>query len=135
MQLKQYLKIFKSTQWRIVGGNTYKYVDANNILFKESSELLQFYDDFYEDLRYQFYETEFGEFIMRMVYAKNYSVLSKIFDFTERLFIHGAEKMKTLAGVGIVENMYYERDFMNEYEELSKYFGPLTKQSFENWIN
>ena len=112
----------------------YIFSKAIDILLKEFPELRQFYDDDYEDLMYLFYETEFGNYVMKNVLEHNEVELRKIFDFTERLFTDGDEKMKNLAGVGIVERLYFEKEFMVRYEFLSKYLGQLTRTSFEDSI-
>lgn len=111
----------------------YKYKEAINILISNFSELQKIYEDNledYEDLPYVFYESVFVKFILDKVNYRDENKLKAIFFFVEDMLANGDEEIKNLIGVAIIESLYYEEDSKTK-EILSRYFGGLTKKSFE----
>ncbi len=112
----------------------YKYKEAINILISNFSELQKVYEDNlddYEDLPYVFYESVFVKFILDKVNHCDEDKLKAVFLFVEDMIANGDEETKNLIGVAIIESLYYEKDSKTK-EILSKYFGALTKKSFED---
>ncbi len=112
----------------------YKYKEAINILINNFSELRKVYEeniDDYEDLPYVFYESVFMKFILDKANYCDEDKLKTIFIFIEDMLANGDEETKNLIGVSIVESLYFEKDSKTK-EMLLKYFGKLTKKSFED---
>lgn len=122
---------------RLIGGMLmYKYKDAINILINNFSELKNVYEeniDFYEELPYVFYESEFVKYIMDKAICNDDDKLKNIFIFVEEMFINGDDEIKNLVGVAIIESLYYEEDSALK-EIIQRYFGKLTKKSFEDCL-
>ena len=111
----------------------YKYKDAISILINKFPELRKVYEeniDDYEDLPYVFYESVFMKFILDKVNCYDEDKLKTIFDFVEDMLDTGDEQTRNLIGVAIIESLYYEKDSKVK-EILLRYFGELTKKSFE----
>lgn len=120
----------------------YYYADAINLLINKFPELKPIYEDGiddYMDLPYIFYEPVFGKYIIDKIIARNKSELSSIFDFVEDLLLNGDEDIKNLAEVAIIERLYsklyFDQKFAEYIEFASKFYGELTKKSFDDYIN
>ena len=112
----------------------YIYKDAIDILINRFPELKKVYEDNlddYEGLSYVFYESVFVRFILDKVSQCDESKLKAIFIFVEEMLANGDEETKNLIGVAIIESLYFEED-LNTKEILARYFGSLTKESYED---
>lgn len=112
----------------------YKYKEAISNLINKFPELRKVYEeniDDYEDLPYVFYESVFVKFILDKANSYHEDKLKTIFVFVEDMLANGDEETKNLIGVAIIESLYYEEDSKTK-EKLLRYFGKLTKKSFED---
>lgn len=113
----------------------YSYSESINLLINEFPKLKSIYEeniDEYEDLPYVFYESVFVKYIMDKVHTYDEIELNTIFNFVENLLINGDEKTKNLIDVAVIESLYYENDFTEFNKVLSKFYGKLTRKSFED---
>lgn len=110
-----------------------EYCNENSLLMDIFPEMREIYNnnvDEYIDLPYAFYESEFVPFIMNQLRQNRLSDLNKIFNFIEKLFTEGDEMMVNLAGVAIVESLFFENDY-NKYESIIlDLCGEKTRKSF-----
>lgn len=114
-----------------------EYNTANHLLINEFPEMKPLYyaeENYYHDLLYCFYEGEFVPYIMKQLRQGDKQTLEKIWRFVERLFAEGDDGLVNLAGVAIVESLYFEKDFDSLKEIIFSYCGELTKQSFIDCI-
>ncbi|BDH84662.1 DUF7674 family protein [Lactococcus lactis] len=114
----------------------YYYSQAIKLLIDNFSELKEIYDDdedYYIDLPYIFYESEFVPFIEKEIKENNINKLSSIFNFIEDLYINGDEKLKNLIGVSVIEALCLEPDF--NYNMVHPYIGKVTKKEFDRMLN
>lgn len=112
----------------------YKYKETIDILINNFPELRKVYEDNiddYEDLPYVFYESVFVKFILDKAKYYDEDKLKSIFIFVEDMLANGDEETINLIGVAIIESLYYEED-LKAKEILLRYFGKLTKKSFED---
>lgn len=115
----------------------YDYKNAIEILIGNIPEMKEKYEndrDYYKGLPYVFYETEFEKFIVNQIKNENSEMLKKIFNFIENMLEKGDKEIKNLVEVSIIESLIYEQSFKLFFQYVEKYFGILTKQSF-NRIN
>jgi len=111
----------------------YTYEDAIPILINKFPEMKTIYEedsDYYEDIPYVFYESEFESFILKCSKNNDGERLEEIFEFVESLLSSGDEIIVNLVEVSIIESLYFERAISNE-KLLISYFGPLTLESYE----
>jgi len=111
------------------------YNNVNIFLIESFLEMKEAYNnnvEEYVDLPYALYESEFVPFIMNKLREGNKSELSKIFNFIEKLFIDGDEMVINLAGVAIVESIFFESEYEKYKTEIFSLCGEITKKSFEN---
>lgn len=73
---------------------------------------------------------------MKIVINNNYAKeqLQKIFEFVEYLLANGDEKTQNLVEVSVIESLFFEKDFMIKFDNLSKLFGEKTLNSFKKCI-
>lgn len=113
----------------------YNYSDAINLLLAKfpilkSTNEYNIYD-YEEYLPYVFYESVFTPYIMGKIQSSNEVELRSIFNFIEEMLSKGDAEFKNLIEVAIIESLYFEESF-NEFNLfLSKYYGSLTKKSFD----
>ena len=112
----------------------YRYNETIKILINKFPELEKIYveniDD-YEGLPYVFYESVFVKYILDKVNSNDDDVLKEIFSFVEDMFVNGDDETKNLIGVAVVESLYYEENLKFK-EIIQRYFGELTKKSYED---
>ncbi len=112
----------------------YRYNETIKILINKFPELEKIYveniDD-YEGLPYVFYESVFVKYILDKVNSNDDDVLKEIFSFVEDMFVNGDDETKNLIGVAVVESLYHEENLKFK-EVLQRYFGELTKKSYED---
>lgn len=114
---------------------TLEYKNANSILVNTFPDMERVYNDNideYVDLPYAFYEDEFVPFIMSMLHQNNLSALGKIFNFIESLFTDGDEMIVNLAGVAIVESLFFEKEYPEYREIIKELCGERTCKSFSD---
>lgn len=116
------------------------YDDAIHILISQFKDLENIYfedPEYYSDLPYVFYESKFTSYIMKIVINNNYAKeqLQKIFEFVEYILANGDEKTQNLVEVSVIESLFFEKDFMIKFDNLSKLFGEKTLNSFKNALN
>lgn len=112
----------------------YNYEESITILIARFPNLKLVYEDdvdYYEGLPYVFYEDVFSKYIMDKVETYNKSKLSDIFDFVEDMLENGDDKTKNLVEVAVVESLYYDDKFAWNDISLLRFYGRLTKQSFQ----
>ena len=115
--------------------NMYNYNESINLLINRFPKLKSIYEeniDDYKDLPYVFYESVFVKYVMDKVHYYDEVELSTIFSFVEDLLLNGDEKTKNLIDVAVIESLYYEKDFAEFNKSLLKFYGKLTKKSFED---
>ena len=115
----------------------FNYEESINILVNKFPKLKLIYEDNiddYEDLPYVFYESVFVKYIINTIHLHNEVELSIIFNFVEDLLLNGDEKARNLVEVAVIESLYYEKDFIEFNKFLSKFYGELTRKSFEACI-
>lgn len=115
------------------------YDDAIHILISQFKDLENIYfedPEYYSDLPYVFYESKFTSYIMKIVINNNYAKeqLQKIFEFVEYILANGDEKTQNLVEVSVIESLFFEKDFMIKFDNLSKLFGEKTLNSFKKCI-
>lgn len=113
----------------------YNYNESINLLINRFPKLKSIYEeniDDYKDLPYVFYESVFVKYVMDKVHYYDEVELSTIFSFVEDLLLNGDEKTKNLIDVAVIESLYYEKDFAEFNKSLLKFYGKLTKKSFED---
>lgn len=87
-------------------------------------------EDYYKDLQYIFFESEFVKYIMNVANQRNKKELQYIFTFIEDMLVNGDEETQTMIKVAVIESLFCEKDEIIK-EELKKYFGNLTMKSYE----
>ena len=110
-----------------------QYSNANHLLMDAFPKMKEIYSenvDEYIDLPYAFYESEFVPFIMTQLNSNDLSELNKIFSFIEKLFVCGDEMIVDLAGVAIVESLFFENDYDNYKSIIFNLCGEKTCESF-----
>lgn len=109
------------------------YDNANYVLINKFPKMREIYledEDYYEDLPYLFYESEFTPYIMKLIDTHSITQLKEVFEFIEKLLEMGDERLRTLVGVSVVESLFFENKFMENFEELSKLMGEHTLMEF-----
>jgi hypothetical protein len=91
----------------------------------------EFGKGFYDGLAHCFYEDAFVPLIMKCLAENRKDELKKAFAFIEKLFREGDEDVKDMAGVSVVEPIYYEPDFEKYKETIYSLCGELTRKDFE----
>ena len=116
-----------------------KYANANEMLMTEFKETRAVFDegeaclkDFYKDIPHCFYEDALVPYVMKLLRENRNDELKKAFSFIEKLFSEGDEDFVDLAGVCIVEPIYYEPDYEEHREKIYSLCGDLTRQSFDD---
>lgn len=112
----------------------YNYEKSIAILIAKFPTLKLVYEDdveYYEGLPYVFYEDVFSKYIIDNVETYNESILSDIFNFIEDMLENGDDKSINLVEVAVVESLYYDNHFVWNDKSLSKFYGRLTMQSFQ----
>lgn len=113
----------------------YSYEESITMLITRFPSLKLVYEDdvdYYEGLPYIFYEDVFSKYILDKVEPYNESKLLEIFDFVEDMLENGDDKTKNLVGVAVVENLYYDERFAWDDKSVLRFYGKLTKQSFQD---
>ena len=77
-----------------------------------------------------FYESEFTPYIMKLIDTNSITQLKEVFEFIEKLLEMGDERLRTVVGVSVVESLFFENKFMENFEELSKLMGEHTLMEF-----
>ena len=119
-------------------GNSTNWGPANNLLIDTFSKMKEVYDDNadeYVDLPYAFYESEFVPFIVSQLQNGNRSELDKIFSFVEKLFVEGDEMIVNLAGVAIVESLFFEKNYDNYKNVILDLCGEQTCKSLNECVS
>jgi hypothetical protein len=112
----------------------YSYDGAITSLVNRFSELKEIYEldkDYYEDLPYVFYESEFIKFVVKNANMNNKKTLSEIFDFVEDMLKNGDEKVVNLLEVAVIESIYFDNS-VTDKKAIESYFGTLTLKSYTN---
>ena len=113
----------------------YNYGDSICILLERFPALIPIYKEGiydYENLPYVFYESVFVRYITDKAKTFDEIELSNIFNFVEELLVDGDEELKNLIGVAVIESLYHEKHFSELNMLLSKFYGELTKMSFDD---
>ncbi len=111
----------------------YVYDEVITILIQKFLEMKSIYEqneDYYEDLPYVFYESEFVKFIISCANNNKHKILVKIFDFIEDLLKNGDEQVVNLVEVAVVESIYFDNDIIDK-KMIEKYFGYFTMKSYK----
>lgn len=112
----------------------YNYDESITILITRFPSLRLVYEDdgdYYEGLPYVFYEEVFSKYIMDKVKTYNELELSNVFDFVEDMLENGDAETKNLVEVAVVESLYHDSQFTWNDKSLLRFYGILTKQSFQ----
>ena len=115
----------------------HNYSDSISILLEKFPALKPIYEEGiydYEDLPYVFYESVFVRYITDKAKSFDEVELSNIFNFVEELLVEGDEELKNLIGVAVIESLYHEKHFCELNMLLSKFYGDLTKMSFDDCL-
>jgi len=111
----------------------YVYNEVISILvekFPEMKVIFEQDEDYYEDIPYVFYESEFVKYIISCANGNKEESLIKVFDFIEDLLKNGDEKIVNLVEVAVVESLYFDKNVLDK-NVLKKYFGSLTMKSYK----
>lgn len=111
----------------------YEYDEVITNLVEQFSEIKAIFEqdeDYYEDIPYVFYESEFVKFIVSCANDNKKESLIKIFEFIEDLLKNGDEKVINLVEVAVVESLSFDKDILDK-KALEKYFGSLTMKSYK----
>lgn len=111
----------------------YVYDEVITILIKKFPEMKVIYEqneDYYEDLPYVFYESEFVKYIVNSSNNNKHEILVKVFEFIEDLLKNGDEKVVNLLEVAVVESIYFDNDITDKMM-IERYFGSLTMRSYK----
>ncbi|PKM94790.1 MAG: hypothetical protein CVU84_07640 [Firmicutes bacterium HGW-Firmicutes-1] len=112
----------------------YKYDEVISVLtsnFSEMKEIFEKDEDYYEDLPYLFYESEFVPFIVECANNGSEGILKKAFEIVEELMKNGDEKVVNLVEVAVVESIFLDTTISNK-KIIEEYFGTLTKNSYQD---
>lgn len=112
----------------------YRYDDAITIIVNRFTEMKSIYEldiDYYEDLPYVFYESEFVKFIVNSANVNNKEVLNEVFDFVEDMLKNGDEKVVNLLEVAVIESIYFDNNIFDK-KVIESYFGVLTLKSYRD---
>jgi hypothetical protein len=88
----------------------------------------------YDGLPYVFYESVFVKYVVKKIQISDETELGIIFAFIEDLLWHGDEAIKNLVGVAVIESLYYEEQFMEFNEFVSKFYGEMTAKCFDDTL-
>lgn len=99
--------------------------------FPEMKIIIEQDEEYYEDIPYLFYESEFVKFIVSCANDNKNESLTKIFEFIEDLLKNGDEKVVNLVEVAVVESLSFDKDIIDK-KALEKYFGSLTMKSYKD---
>ncbi|MDR2888724.1 MAG: hypothetical protein LBV33_02665 [Lachnospiraceae bacterium] len=116
---------------------SFEYPNANNLLTDRFPEMKAIYDndvDYYIDLPYILYESEFVPYIMNRLKSNDADELKKIFDFIEELFAYGDKMIVNLVEVAVVESIYFADDYDKYKHVISGYCGERTSKSFSECV-
>ena len=114
----------------------YKYEEAITILVDRFPNLKSIYEldkDYYENLPYIFYESEFVKFIIETVKFNNRETLIKIFEFVENMLKNGDKEFKNLIEVAVIESLYFDNNITDK-KDIEIYFGDLTLKSYQECL-
>lgn len=115
----------------------YKYEESIKILISRIPSLKVAYEDdidYYEGLPYVFYEGVFSKYIIEKIEAKDDIILLEIFKFVEDMLANGDSKTKNLVEVAVIESLNFHSKFTWNDTYLLRFYGRLTKQSFQKCI-
>ena len=119
-----------------------EYGNASELLANEFSEMksafegnLDRYDDDDEDSCYPFYEREFTPYILKQLRENNKQELKKIFRFVEKLFSSGDFELANMAGVTVIESLYYKDVCFDFKDTLFIFCGKETLKGFEGCLH
>ncbi len=98
--------------------------------FSEMKDIFEQDEDYYEDIPYVFYESEFVKFIVSCANDRKQELLIRIFDFVEDLLRNGDERVVNLIEVAVVESLFFDKDIVDK-KVLEKYFGSMTMKSYQ----
>lgn len=115
----------------------YKYTEAIHLLIGEIPELRYIYEKNiydYEDLPYVFFESEFVKYIMNKIEQGDLNKIKKIFKLIEKFLKKGDNEMQNLIEVAVIESLFYEKEYGKFVDEISPFFGKLTKKSFNDCV-
>ena len=115
----------------------YNYNESINLLLDRFPLLKSTYENNiydYEGLPYVFYESVFVKYIMDKIQSFNEIELINIFNFIEELLLRGDEGIRNLVGVAVIESLYHEKSFNDFNMPLSRFYGKLTKKSFDDCL-
>lgn len=117
----------------------YNFSEAITLVINKFPDMKLAYEldqEYYEDLSYLFYETEFIKFIKKHIYARNNAKLLEICGFIEELLDNGDEMLVELVGVTIIESIYFEtRNNDLDIEILKNNFGKLSLKSYQESVD
>jgi hypothetical protein len=114
----------------------YKYDEVINVVtnkFPQMKEVFEKDEEYYEDLPYVFYESEFVQFIVENANSGNNETLQIIFEIVENLIEFGDEKVVNLIEVAVVESLFLDKRIKNK-SNLLEFFGRLTMNSYSACI-
>lgn len=109
------------------------YQDAIKVLCENFPELKDIYDkesDFYIDLPYVFYETEFTKYIMESIQKQNIKNLEKALHFVEKVLQEGDNEFSNMVEVAVLEALFFEGVFDGK-GQCWNLLGKLSKESVE----
>jgi aromatic ring-opening dioxygenase LigB subunit len=116
----------------------YKYDDATKILINKISELMVIFsedEEYYSISPYLLYGSEFSDYILKIIKDNDIEKIKEVFDFIEDLLADGDEQLQTLISTTVIESLFFEKNFMDDYDCLKKYFGVQTLNSFSVCID
>ncbi len=135
--MEENTKLFEEISTNKVELVKYTYQDCIKILTDRFSKMKEIYDlekEYYEDLPYLFYESEFEQFILKNLQVKNDEVLREIFTFVEDVLKNGDNEIINLIGVTVIESLFFD-SFREDIEHMKEYFGELTLKSYQGTVD
>ena len=119
-----------------------RFDEANELLMEEFEEMkTAFQDDVsggyggYEGIQHCFFSENFVPYIVKRLNEGKDDELKSIFSFIEKLFREGDDDLAELAGVSVVEPLYYEPNYEDHKDKIFALSGELTRKSFEDMVD
>ena len=112
----------------------YRYDKAIDIIISRFHKLALVYkenSDYYEELPYVFYESEFTNYIVSKIQENNELELKNIFDLIEDMLSNGDEGIVNLIEVSIIESLYYEENYVDLKKMIYPLLGTVAKDKFD----
>lgn len=112
----------------------YRYDEAITILINHFPEMKNIYElnkDYYEDIPYVFYESEFVKYIVNFANSNDRDKLTEAFKFVEDMLKNGDEKVVNLIKVAVIESLFFE-NCKDDIKIIESYFGSLTMKSYSD---